>query len=60
MAGSLADYLDQNVINEIRAVGGLMIIGIGINLLEIKNIRVANLLPAILVTALLMIIIGHF
>jgi len=36
------------VISEITAVGGLMIIGIGLNLLGVPKIRIANLLPAIL------------
>ena len=58
LASSIADYLSESVINEIRAVGGLLIMGIGVNLLEIKNIRVANLLPAILVAAVIMIAKG--
>lgn len=39
------------VIAEVTAVGGVLIIGIGLNLLEIKKIRVANLLPALLIAA---------
>lgn len=37
---------------EITAVGGLMIIAIGINILEIKKINVANMLPALVIAAL--------
>ena len=37
---------------EVTAVGGLMIIAIGINILEIKNINVANMLPALVIAAL--------
>ncbi|GED67074.1 membrane protein [Brevibacillus reuszeri] len=37
---------------ELTAVGGLMIIAIGINVLEIKKINVANMLPALLIAAL--------
>ncbi|RNB79975.1 DUF554 domain-containing protein [Brevibacillus nitrificans] len=37
---------------EITAVGGLMIIAIGINILEIKKINVANMLPALAIAAL--------
>lgn len=36
---------------EVTAVGGLMIIAIGINILEIKRINVANMLPALLIAA---------
>lgn len=35
-------------LNEISAVGGVLMLGIGINLLDIKQIRVANFIPAIL------------
>jgi uncharacterized protein len=37
----------------ISGVGGLMVIGIGINLLEIRTIRVGSLLPALLAAPLL-------
>lgn len=36
---------------EITAVGGILIIGIGLNMLEIKRINVANLLPSVAVAA---------
>lgn len=39
---------------EVSAVGGVLIIGIGINLLEIKKIHVGNLLPAVLVMGVIM------
>lgn len=37
---------------ELTAVGGLMIIAIGINIMEIKKVNVANMLPALLIAAL--------
>jgi len=45
------------IINELTAVGGLLIVGIGLNLLEIKKIKVTNLLPALLIAILLAAII---
>ena len=42
-------------INEITAVGGIMILAIGLNMIGLTKIRVANLLPAILITAVLVI-----
>jgi uncharacterized membrane protein YqgA involved in biofilm formation len=42
---------------EVSAVGGVLIIGIGITLLEIKKINVANLLPAVAVMGILMMMI---
>lgn len=40
------------ILLEVTAVGGLMIIAIGINILELKKIQVANMLPALAVAAL--------
>jgi uncharacterized membrane protein YqgA involved in biofilm formation len=39
----------DKIIQEITATGGILIMAIGLNILEIVKIRVANLLPAILV-----------
>lgn len=46
-------YLTQAAITEMSATGGLLIFGIGLTLLEIKKIKVGNLLPAIVVAAVL-------
>jgi uncharacterized membrane protein YqgA involved in biofilm formation len=48
-AGLLQGVLSTAVINEMSATGGLLIVAIGINILEIKEIKVANLLPGIFV-----------
>jgi uncharacterized membrane protein YqgA involved in biofilm formation len=40
-------YLTPMVVDQMSAVGGLLIMGIGINLLEIQRVRIANMLPAI-------------
>lgn len=39
--------LDPAAIDAASAVGGLMLVGVGLRLLEIKRIRVVNLLPAL-------------
>jgi len=57
LARLIKDFLSPEVINEMTAVGGILILGIGFGLLEIKKIKIGNLLPAILVAALLAIII---
>ena len=41
-------FLTPEVINETTAVGGLLIMAIGINLLEIKKLKIGNMLPALL------------
>lgn len=44
----LGDFVAQQVVAELTAVGGVMLIGLGINILEIKKIKVMNMLPALL------------
>lgn len=48
MAGWVSTFLTEAVISEITATGGILIIGLGIIILDIKDIKVANLLPALL------------
>lgn len=45
----LQGILSAAVIGEMSAVGGLLIVGIGLNILEIKQIKVGNLLPGIFI-----------
>ncbi|KLU59135.1 putative membrane protein YdfK [Peptococcaceae bacterium CEB3] len=47
LAGLLQSILSPDVIAEMSATGGLLILGIGFNILEIKAIKVGNLLPGI-------------
>jgi len=46
---AIAPLLSDIVVTEMSAVGGLLIMAIGINMLLEKDIKVANLLPAILI-----------
>jgi uncharacterized membrane protein YqgA involved in biofilm formation len=48
-ASLMKPFLIPPVINQMSGVGGLLIMAIGINLLEIKKIKVGNMLPAIFV-----------
>lgn len=52
-ASFLAPVLSEVIITELSAVGGVMIVGIGINILEIKKLPVVNMLPALLLSPLL-------
>jgi uncharacterized membrane protein YqgA involved in biofilm formation len=45
--------LTEAMITEMTATGGVMILGIGLLLLEIKRVRVANFLPALAIVPLL-------
>jgi uncharacterized membrane protein YqgA involved in biofilm formation len=47
-AAFLRGLLSDRMIAEMTAAGGLMILGIGLNILEVTRIRVGNMLPALL------------
>ncbi|SDC44050.1 MULTISPECIES: DUF554 domain-containing protein [unclassified Candidatus Frackibacter] len=49
LASSVQAILTPEIIAEMTATGGLLIIGISINILEIAEIKVGNLLPSIFV-----------
>jgi len=55
LASSVAPYLSEAVITEMTAVGGVLLVGMGINLLEIKKLKVGNMLPAIFLPIILML-----
>ena len=56
-ASLLQPYLTSAVITEMTATGGLLILGIALNLLQVAKIRVGNFLPAILIAAILSAIV---
>lgn len=47
LAGFFSAVLSEQVVTELTATGGILIVGVSILMLEIKNIKLANLLPAI-------------
>ena len=51
-AGFVAPLLTDAMMTEISAVGGVLIVGIGFSLLDIKKIHVGDMLPAVLVPPL--------
>ncbi len=46
-SASLKGFLSDEMIREISAIGGVLIMAIGFNMLKIKQIKVGNMLPAI-------------
>jgi uncharacterized protein len=57
-AGLLRSMLSEPMIVEMTAVGGLLILGIGLNILELSRIRVGNMLPALVFAPVLVAITG--
>ena len=61
MATQLDAAVTTSMMNELTATGGVLLLGIGIsNLLEIKKIRVGNMLPALLIAPLVVWVLGLF
>jgi len=54
LASFAGEFINPVYITEITATGGVILIGLGLNLLDIKKIKVVNLLPAMLIVPLLM------
>ena len=58
LGGGLADVTRETPwIVELTATGGVLILGIGFLLLDLKKIRVANLLPAIVIAPLIVLVL---
>ena len=56
----LGDFLSAAMKAELTAVGGLILIGLGITILELRKLEVINMLPALVTTVLLTYIAEHF
>ncbi|NLS44375.1 MAG: DUF554 domain-containing protein [Firmicutes bacterium] len=53
LSSVVSQLLTDAAITEMTATGGLLIVGIGLDMLEIKKIQVADLLPAIIIAPIL-------
>jgi uncharacterized membrane protein YqgA involved in biofilm formation len=53
LAGTLGALLTDLVIDVVTACGGIMIIGIAINMWKLGNIRVGNMVPALVISGLI-------
>jgi uncharacterized membrane protein YqgA involved in biofilm formation len=47
------------MVDEMSAVGGLLLIGIGLRLLELAEVRVASFLPALVFAPVLVAVFGQ-
>lgn len=59
-AGFLKPLLTDPMLNNITALGGVLIIGIGFNALGITRIKVANLLPGLFLIPVAMVIVNNW
>ena len=58
LAGVVKPLLTDIVISQMSIVGGVLILAIGFNILEIKRFRVGNMLPAIIMPLLYQIVVN--
>lgn len=49
-----AKFFSPEIISGITVFGGIMLIGLGINILEIKKLRIMNMLPSLLIVIILL------
>lgn len=49
-----SSFFTTSIIQGLTAVGGILLIGLGINILEIKRLRIMNMLPSLFVVVLLL------
>lgn len=54
----ISGYITTDLLNEISIVGGILILSSGLNILEIKKIKVLNLLPSLFIPVVFFIIKG--
>jgi uncharacterized membrane protein YqgA involved in biofilm formation len=54
LAHHFGEFLSPEIIQILSSTGGILLIGLSINVLEIKKLRILNMLPALIVVVLLM------
>ena len=52
-ASFIGDRFTGVIINDLSATGGILLIGLGINILEIKQLRILNMVPALVIVVIL-------
>ena len=56
----LGDVIDAAGVAAITATGGVLLLGVGLRLLRIKQVPVADLLPALVIAPLLVVLLDQF
>ncbi|NLM43927.1 MAG: DUF554 domain-containing protein [Clostridiales bacterium] len=56
-ASAVAPYLGDVVVKEMTAVGGVLLIGLALAILDIKKVRVGNMIPGIFLPIIIMMFI---
>lgn len=54
LAMSASQFFTPEIITGLTSTGGILLIGMGINILEIKKLRIMNMIPALLLVVILL------
>ncbi len=57
LASQMSVFFSPDVINETTAAGGIIIIGLGLVILEIRKLKITNFLPALLIVPIIVKIV---
>ena len=49
----ISDRFTDVIINDLSATGGILLIGLGINILEIKHLKILNMVPSLVIIVIL-------
>lgn len=60
LSGFIEPFVNPTVVNELTATGGVLIMAIGMKLLDIKDLRVGNMLPALFIAPLIAYALTNF
>ncbi|MFH5882043.1 MAG: DUF554 domain-containing protein [Candidatus Izemoplasmataceae bacterium] len=58
LAMAIGDFFTDEIIRSISMVGNILLVGIGLNFMEIKKVKVANMLPALLIPIIYFVILS--
>ena len=58
LAASSKAFFTETLLNELSAVGGVILMGLGIHLMDLKELKVVNFLPALFVVIVLVHFLG--
>ena len=59
-AGLLRPFLTSGMIAALTTAGGIMLLGLGLNLLGVTKIRIASFLPALILAPLFLLLLGRW
>jgi uncharacterized membrane protein YqgA involved in biofilm formation len=53
LSSYLKTFFTEKIIGDFTATGGLLLLGLGVNILNLKKIKVANMLPSLIVVVII-------